>query len=94
MRRLIGAPTAPPLPCCAVPDRGLPRGRPAGKLKPPRRPTPAAGAGSKAAQAIYAGLLKDAADPATKAFVAAKVPGAARPTGGAAEGTADSDPER
>src|SRR6266404_5845096 len=46
------------------------------------------------AQAIYAGLLKDAADPATKAFVAAKVPGAARPTGGAAEGTADSDPDR
>jgi len=46
------------------------------------------------AQAIYAGLLKDAADPTTKAFVAAKVPGAARPTGGAAEGTADSDPER
>src|SRR5207302_1241022 len=31
------------------------------------------------AQAIYAGLLKDAADPATKAFVAAKVPGAVRP---------------
>src|SRR5205823_3814941 len=24
VRRLIGAPTAPPLPCCAVPDRGLP----------------------------------------------------------------------
>ncbi len=46
------------------------------------------------AQAIYAGLLKNAVDPATKAFVAAKVPGAARPTGGAAEGTADSDPER
>ena len=46
------------------------------------------------AQAIYAGLLKDAADPATKAFVAAKVPGAARPAGGDAEGTADSDPER
>src|SRR5213594_320241 len=46
------------------------------------------------AQAIYAGLLKDAADPATKAFVAAKVPGAARPVGGVAEGTADSDPER
>src|SRR5437870_3372550 len=35
-----------------------------------------------------------AAAPATKAFVAAKVPGAAQPTGGAAEGTADSDPER
>jgi len=46
------------------------------------------------AQAIYAGLLKDAADPATKAFVAAKVPGAARPAGGDAEGTADIDPER
>ena len=24
MRRLIGAPTAPPLPCCAVTDRGFP----------------------------------------------------------------------
>src|SRR5439155_12404153 len=24
LRRLIGAPTAPPLPCCAVTDRGLP----------------------------------------------------------------------
>ena len=41
------------------------------------------------AQAIYAGLLADAADPATKSFVAAKVPNAARPTGGGAE-----DPER
>src|SRR5207247_7528712 len=39
------APTAPPLPSGAVPDRGLARGRPVGELKPPRRPTPAAGAG-------------------------------------------------
>ena len=30
VRRLIGAPTAPPLPCCAVTDRAFPRGRPAG----------------------------------------------------------------
>src|SRR5206468_2735929 len=40
------------------------------------------------AQAIYAGLVKDAADPETKALAAAKVPGAARPAGGVAEGTA------
>jgi thioredoxin-like negative regulator of GroEL len=45
------------------------------------------------AQAIYAELLKDAADPAMKAFVAAKVPGAARSSNGG-EATADTDPER
>src|SRR5207249_9417883 len=47
LRRLIGAPTAPPLPCCAVPDRGLPPRAARGRAKPPRRPTPAAGAGSR-----------------------------------------------
>src|SRR6266571_9125328 len=42
VRRLIGAPTAPPLPCCAVTDRGFTvRGRRA-RPRPPRRPTPAA----------------------------------------------------
>src|SRR6266516_6199621 len=46
------------------------------------------------AQAIYAGLVKDAADPQTKALAAAKVPGAARPAGGVAEDTADSDTGR
>ena len=46
------------------------------------------------AQAIYAGLVKDAADPETKAFAAAKVPGAARPADGVAEDTADSDTAR
>src|SRR5438876_8615463 len=46
------------------------------------------------AQAIYAGLVKDAADPETKALAAAKVPGAARPAGGVAEDTADSDTGR
>ena len=46
------------------------------------------------AQAIYAGLAKDAADPATKSFAAAKVPGAARPAGGVAEGTVEIDPGR
>jgi len=44
------------------------------------------------AQAIYAELLKDAADPAMKAFVAAKVPGAARPSDGD-DATANLDPE-
>src|SRR6266487_1789193 len=44
---LIGAPTAPPLPCCAVPDRGLPPRAARGRAKPPQRPTPAAGAGSR-----------------------------------------------
>src|SRR5947208_9707657 len=37
-RRLIGAPTAPPLPCCAVTDRGSARGR--GRRDAPR-PQPA-----------------------------------------------------
>src|SRR5205823_3175445 len=51
VRRLIGAPTAPPLPCCAVPDRGLPPRAARGRAKPPRRSTPAAGRRFKAAQA-------------------------------------------
>src|SRR5205814_1512047 len=42
VRRLIGAPTAPPLPCCAVPDRGLSPRAARGRAKPPRRPTPVA----------------------------------------------------
>src|SRR3989442_6933044 len=46
VRRLIGAPTAPPLPCCAVTDRGVPRaGGP--RARPPLRPAPAAGTGSR-----------------------------------------------
>src|SRR5205823_6641693 len=43
---------------------------------------------------LSAARLEQAAGHATKAFVAAKVPGAARPAGGDAEGTADIDPER
>lgn len=46
------------------------------------------------AQAIYAGLLENAADPETRTFVAAKLPSAARPTGANAEGTAKIDPGR
>src|SRR5207249_6498492 len=43
VRRLIGAATAPPLPCCAVTDRGFTaRGR---RARPRRRRAPAAGAG-------------------------------------------------
>src|SRR5438128_4766588 len=42
---LIGAPTAPPLPCCAVTDRGFTaRDR---RARPRRRRAPAAGAGSR-----------------------------------------------
>src|SRR2546422_127392 len=43
VRRLIGAPTAPPLPCCAVTDRGF-RARAARGLGRPLRPAPAANA--------------------------------------------------
>src|SRR6266850_1682249 len=40
---LIGAPTAPPLPCCAVTDRGFTARGP--RARPRRRRAPAAGAG-------------------------------------------------
>src|SRR5436189_752454 len=42
VRRLIGAPTAPPLPCCAVPDRGPPPRAARGRAEPPRRRKPIA----------------------------------------------------
>ena len=46
------------------------------------------------ARAIYAELVKDAADPETQAFAAAKVPGAARPADAGAEHPAETDPRR
>src|SRR5881398_47344 len=64
VRRLIGAPTAPPLPCCAVTDRGSARG-----LRPPLRPAPAASAGSGGAGEVpFVAHLRHAAEhEATKA---------------------------
>src|SRR5438876_4585535 len=50
VRRLIGAPTAPPLPCCAVTNRGFTaRGR---RARPLRRRAPAAGGGSRRRRGI------------------------------------------
>src|SRR5207247_2026614 len=46
-RPCTGAGAPSPLPCCAVPDRVLPPWAARGRAKPPRRPTPAAGAGSR-----------------------------------------------
>src|SRR5207253_11322581 len=59
VRRLIGAPTAPPLPCCAVTDRGSARGL----ARPPLRPAPAAGAGSGGAGEVpFVAHLRHAAE--------------------------------
>src|SRR5207247_9519464 len=56
------APTAPPLPCCAVTDRGIAaRGR---RARPRRRRAPAAGAGEVP---LVAHLRHAAEDEATKA---------------------------
>src|SRR5438477_11484668 len=56
---LIGAPTAPPLPCCAVTDRGSARGL----ARPPRRPAPAAGPGSGGAGEVpFVAHLRHAAE--------------------------------
>src|SRR5207249_1777273 len=67
VRRLIGAATAPPLPCCAVTDRGFTaRGR---RARPRRRRAPAAGGGSRRRRGVpLAAHLRHAAeDEATKA---------------------------
>src|SRR5947207_2024261 len=67
VRRLIGAATAPPLPCCAVTDRGFTaRGR---RARPRRRRAPAAGAGSRRRRGVplVAHLRHAAEDEATKA---------------------------
>src|SRR2546427_2567810 len=67
MRRLIGAATAPPLPCCAVTDRGFAaRG---GRARPRRRRAPPAGAGSRRRRGVplVAHLRHAAEDEATKA---------------------------
>src|SRR5439155_1675670 len=61
VRRLIGAPTAPPLPCCAVTDRGFAARGP--RARPPRRPAPAAGAGSGGAGEVpFVAHLRHAAE--------------------------------
>src|SRR5207247_10994825 len=64
VRRVIGAPTAPPLPCCAVTDRGS-----RGLARPPLRPAPAAGAGSGGAGEVpFVAHVRHAAEhEATKA---------------------------
>src|SRR5207247_6766781 len=46
VRRLMGAATAPPLPCCAVTDRGLPARAARGLGRDPRLPCTGAGAPS------------------------------------------------
>src|SRR5205823_5958420 len=64
---LIGAATAPPLPCCAVTDRGFTaRGR---RARPRRRRAPAAGGGSRRRRGVplVANLRHAAEDEATKA---------------------------
>ena len=43
------------------------------------------------AREIYTGLLKDATDPATRAFAAAKVPGATQTTGADTEGAVETE---
>src|SRR5207245_7010604 len=69
VRRLIGAPTAPPLPCCAVTERGFParaaRGLAGRRYAPRPQPAPVQGG---AGEAPFVAHLRHAAEhEATKA---------------------------
>src|SRR6266481_3949478 len=77
VRRLIGAPTAPPLPCCAVTDRGFPARAARGLgRRSTQRPQPAQVQGGAGEVPLFAHLRQAAEDEATKAhrLLALRVP--------------------